>query len=126
MKTIFILIFIVFAIAVVSAILFSRKSKRGTTKEPKLVTYQGVSMVEGWPEQIKEAQTKPTCIIKGKTYKRIRYGEEKDDWGADKQPCHDCAVLKGQLHVQGCDVERCPACDGQFFSCGCNDEEDKE
>jgi hypothetical protein len=51
----------------------------------------------------------------------LRYGEEADDWGADRQPCHDCRVRKGQFHVLGCDVERCPICGGQLISCECDD-----
>jgi len=33
--------------------------------------------------------------------------------------CHDCNVVHGQPHHPGCDVERCPRCDGQLISCEC-------
>jgi len=36
--------------------------------------------------------------------------------------CGDCGVEPGELHVPGCDVERCPACGGQMISCACSDE----
>ena len=87
--------------------------------EKKFVEYNGIKVMEGWPELIEAAQTEKTYAINGVVYARIPYGSEKNDWGAAEHPCHDCAVVKGQLHVESCEVERCPACGGQAFNCGC-------
>lgn len=38
--------------------------------------------------------------------------------------CGDCGVLHGGRHHPGCDLQRCPACGGQFMSCGCRFDED--
>jgi hypothetical protein len=71
--------------------------------------------------EIEAAQLKPTIVIGGIERQRVRYGQEAEDWGADRQPCHDCGAVKGQLHVFGCDVERCPVCGGQVIFCECED-----
>lgn len=33
--------------------------------------------------------------------------------------CHDCEIEYGGYHHLGCDMERCPKCEGQLISCGC-------
>ena len=57
--------------------------------------------------------------VAGKKFDRVRFGDEKEDWGADRQPCHDCGVRKSEVHIFGCDVERCPVCGGQVIYCEC-------
>lgn len=39
---------------------------------------------------------------------------KKDRWN-----CHDCDCKEGEIHVFGCDMERCPFCGGQLLSCDC-------
>lgn len=77
-------------------------------------------MTKGWTARVAAAQRKTTCRKNGKEFERVRYGNEEDDWGANNHPCGDCGVEKGEFHVPGCDVERCPSCSGQMIGCDCS------
>jgi hypothetical protein len=74
-----------------------------------------------WAGEIRAAQLVRTIKIGGKSYKRIRYGNDYPGWKIDeyRETCHDCGVKLDQYHVPGCDVECCPGCGGQLISCDC-------
>ena len=36
------------------------------------------------------------------------------------EECHDCGIINGNIHHWGCDMERCPICDGQMIACDCD------
>jgi hypothetical protein len=100
--------------------------EEGYMKE-EFVIYNGVRVHPDWPEKMKAFQRQCTYTINGVAVGRIRYGDEAEDWGADRGPCHDCAALKGQFHAfELCDVERCPVCGEQALGCDCDYEGDSD
>jgi hypothetical protein len=86
----------------------------------EFVVYNGVQMIKGWPEKIEAAQIERTVRVDGRVCARIRYGDEKNFQGVQDAGCRDCGVVKGQLHVPMCDVERCPGCGDQLITCSCD------
>jgi hypothetical protein len=89
----------------------------------EFITYNGVHVRKDFPREIVEAQKTKSYTVGDKVFTRVPYGQEKAWLVIDPHfasiPCHDCAVLKGQLHVPGCDVEECPNCGEPAFGCGC-------
>jgi len=85
----------------------------------KTVMYRGRAVQRGYPERVKAAQMRLTAVVAGGIYKRIRYGEELGYQSQWPSTCGDCGVIKGEFHLEDCDLERCPKCkEGQHLHCG--------
>jgi TIR domain len=90
----------------------------------ELVPFRGTEVASFWPKHVETAQAKQTYRLI-KDIPRIRYGDEAG-FGPDvaDRLCHDCAAKRGEFHVPGCDMERCPECGGQLISCECTYDEE--
>lgn len=94
--------------------------------DEKKVDYHGLRLSQEYLEQIDDAQTIREININRQGHERVRFGKEVEDWGWNRGTCGDCGVALGFFHVPGCDVERCPVCDGQAIGCNCEYEGDDE
>lgn len=92
--------------------------------EEDIVYYNNIFMAKELKDEIIEEQTWDLFIFGDESYCRIPYGDARE-WEelVDSQyyslPCHDCSVIKGQIHLFDCDVEKCPKCGEQFLCCKC-------
>ena len=76
----------------------------------------------GQPMVIGRACTITHLTIGDERFSRLPLDGESDDWWVGAEPaseCHDCAVITGQLHHVGCDMEQCPRCGIQLLGCDC-------
>ena len=65
---------------------------------------------------------KPSIFVcGGKQYARIKVGDAGDMYEGDNADtrCTDCGAKYNHYHHKGCDCERCPICNGQLLTCGC-------
>lgn len=102
--------------------------------------------VFGWLDDYFSAQGEKTVMLSGRRYRRVRYGQEMRHWKRSpfwrqktatkehqvtwseiiRRPCGDCGVVVGEIHLDGCDIEVCPRCAGQYMCCECERPEDDE
>ena len=92
----------------------------------EIVYYNSIFMSKEHKEDILQEQENTHITIQDIEYPRIKYGDPEEFAGIEidptlffTRPCPDCLVSKGQVHLYGCDVERCPKCNGQLIFDDC-------
>jgi len=78
-----------------------------------------------WCEREMTTASSCTAVVlhrDGTPIRMIPWGKEPG-WSA-RARCGDCAAKPGGFHHPGCDVQRCPLCEGQMMSCDCRFDED--
>jgi len=76
-------------------------------------------MIEGLADRIAKRKGSRATQRRAASSRNTRYGSERNDWGADAKPSHDCRVFKGELHVVGCDAEGMPHLPQPASCCDC-------
>jgi hypothetical protein len=71
----------------------------------------------------REMLTAPSCVVStlhiaGAAFPLTPYGRDGTS-APGRARCGDCGVEPGGFHHLGCDLQRCPRCRRQLFSCGC-------
>jgi len=79
--------------------------------ETEFVIHGGELIAKSWADRIARAQEETHVLIGGVAYALKPWTES--------EPCPDCGVIAGELHVEICDMDTCPKCGGQAISCGC-------
>ncbi|WP_410666732.1 hypothetical protein [Amycolatopsis sp. cmx-4-68] len=112
--------------------LWEKEAELMASFSSEFITYQGETIIKGYPLAIVKSQLYPYFIAEGRRYDRIRYGSEGEFYKRlgllregqtiyEQLPnCGDCAVVKGQLHGPECDIETCPKLGHQLLSCDCD------
>lgn len=62
----------------------------------KKVIYSGMSMIEGWPEKIQEAQHITTCVANDKEVSRVRMGTSQKIGAQTVSPATIAARLRAR------------------------------
>lgn len=57
--------------------------------------------------------------INGVRLERVKHGETGSLRDSSRPSCPVCGALRGEVHILGCNAERCAKCLGEFMACGC-------